>query len=45
MYILHLVCNAGEIVFLNFDTYQEAEKMREAFMLMGQYKEAFIKRG
>lgn len=45
MYILHLVCNDGETVFLNFDTYQEAERMKTAFMLMGQYKDSFIKRG
>lgn len=42
MYILTLIANNGEIVTLNFETYQEAVSMKTAFMLMGQYRDAYI---
>ena len=45
MYILKLLANNGEEVFLSYETKQEAQRMGEAFMLMGQYKDYSIQRG
>jgi len=42
MYTLKLIANNGEIITLKFDTYREALSMKTAFMLMGQYSDAFI---
>jgi hypothetical protein len=41
-YTLKLIANNGETVILTYDTRQEAERMREAFMLMGQYREGVV---
>jgi hypothetical protein len=42
MYTLILTANNGETAILTFDTYAEAARMRESFMLMGDYREAVI---
>jgi hypothetical protein len=41
-YLLILTANNGEKVKLNFDNFQDALTMKEAFMLMGQYSDAEI---
>jgi hypothetical protein len=41
-YILILTANNGKKAKLNFGNFLEAFKMKEAFMLMGQYKQAEI---
>jgi hypothetical protein len=41
-YILTLIANNGETVTLPYETYNEAVSMRQAFMLMGQYQDAFV---
>jgi hypothetical protein len=42
MYLLKLIANNGETATLEFNNYDEAVKMRESFMLMGQYSDAFV---
>jgi hypothetical protein len=41
-YILILTANNGEIARLTYDTLGEAQSMKTAFMLMGQYSNAEI---
>jgi hypothetical protein len=41
-YVLILTANNDEQAQLIFETLREAETMREAFMLMGQYRDAKI---
>ena len=41
-YILILTANNGEIARLTYDTMREAQSMKTAFMLMGQYSNAEI---
>jgi len=41
-FTLKLIANNGETATLEFNTYAEAVKMRESFMLMGQYSDAFV---
>ena len=42
MYLLKLIADNGETATLEFIDHGEAVRMREAFMLMGQYSDAFI---
>lgn len=41
-YILILTANNGETAKLFYDTFQEAQSMKTAFMLMGDYSNAEI---
>jgi hypothetical protein len=41
-YLLILTANNGEKARLSYDTFQEAQSMKTAFMLMGQYSNAAI---
>lgn len=41
-YVLILTANNGEQARLSYDTFQEAQSMKTAFMLMGQYRDAEI---
>ena len=41
-YILILTANNGETARLTYDTLSEAQSMKTAFMLMGQYSNAEI---
>jgi hypothetical protein len=41
-YILILTANNGETARLSYDTFQEAQRMKTAFMLMGDYLNAKI---
>jgi hypothetical protein len=43
-YILILTANNGETARLTYDTMNEAQSMKTAFMLMGQYSNAEIVR-
>jgi hypothetical protein len=43
-YILILTANNGEFARLTYDTLSEAQSMKTAFMLMGQYSDAKIVR-
>jgi hypothetical protein len=42
IYILTLIANNGETATLQYETHTEAVSMRQAFMLMGQYRDAFV---
>jgi len=43
-YVLILTANNGETARLIYDTFQEAQSMKTAFMLMGDYSNAEIMR-
>jgi len=43
-YVLILTANNGETARLSYDTLSEAQNMKNAFMLMGQYSNAEIVR-
>jgi hypothetical protein len=41
-YVLTLTANNGETATLTYDTMQYALQMRQAFMLMGDYRDAVV---
>ena len=44
-YILILTANNGEVARLEYETFIEAQNMKTAFMMMGQYSNARIVEG